>query len=62
MPVIKDDEICGYLIGGDYVCRKCVEQDEADNATLNELLLQNKIEAGDDGYYCIRCGDPIKAL
>jgi len=62
MPVIKDDAIRGYLIDGEYVCRKCIERDEADKAELNELLLQHGIEANDDKYYCARCGEPIKAL
>ena len=62
MPVIKNDEIRGYSINGEYVCLEHVEQDEADNAKLKELLLQHDIEASDDKYYCARCGELIQAL
>ena len=62
MPMIKDEEIRGYVIDNEYVCRDCVERDEADRAKLSELLLQHDIEKGDDNYYCIRCTEPIVAL
>ena len=56
MPVIHDDEVLGYIVGQEYVCRECVDNDEKEAITINDLICD-----GADGYqcFCDRCGKRI---
>jgi len=62
MPVIKDDEIRGYLIGEECVCRSCIRQYEEGDAMADDLILQYEVERRDLRYYCDRCSTEITPL
>jgi len=62
MPVIKDEEIRGYLIEEECICRDCIKQDEVGAMTVNGLILQYEIAREDFRYFCDRCGEEISSL
>ncbi len=58
MPVIKDDDIIGYFVGRETVCRKHISPDEEKDIAADDLILENDLD-GEDRYFCDRGGHEI---
>jgi hypothetical protein len=54
MATIKDDDVIGYLIDEEHVCKECATQEEERSATLDETITVNNAD-GDTRYFCGRC-------
>ena len=56
MGMIKEEEIIGYRFeNGEIVCNECVTKEEIDNASEDEILIENDREGGTIRYFCDRC-------
>lgn len=58
MPTILDEDIIGYLISGEIVCRRCTSYEEERVAKLEDLLLESNCNDGKHRF-CSRCEEPI---
>ena len=58
MVVVKDEQIVGYLIDQECVCRGCVKPSEETRLTLHNLIVQNEVNSG-AWCFCDRCGKKI---
>lgn len=58
MCIVRDEEIVGYLIGEECVCRRCVNGIEVDRVTLNNLIIEDVLGNG-ERYFCDRCHEEI---
>jgi DNA-directed RNA polymerase subunit RPC12/RpoP len=57
MGAIKDEEIYGYFIGNQYVCRICVSNKEEFEVSQDELITDDGQE--DSQIFCDRCQQRI---
>ena len=55
--VIKDDDILGYVLGNECVCRGCIERDELLGLSMSEVIVYGNIDG--NRYFCDRCGEAI---
>ena len=58
MSIIKDDEILGYFIGEECVCRDCVTDEEEKEVTQSDLITEKDI-GNEKRYFCDRSGKEI---
>lgn len=61
MPMIKDEEICGYYVDQECVCRECITRQEKEQLTPNSFILDSDLE-NEDWYFCDRCEEMITQL
>ena len=54
MAVIKNDEILGYVIDGEIVCRYSATLEEEMDATLDNVITEDDCE-DEKVYFCNRC-------
>lgn len=59
MGIIKNEEIVGYIIDQQCVCRDCVLKDEEKELTIEELITSDDLEH-EDRYFCDRCHTEIR--
>ena len=59
MSVIKDEEIVGYFIGEECVCRNCVTDDETEKEVTQSNLITDKNIGNGARFFCDRCGKEI---
>ena len=58
MGVFKDDEILGYFVGEECVCRDCITAEEEKEVTQSDLITDKDI-GNEKRYFCNRCGKEI---
>ena len=58
MSIIKNDDVVGYLIDREHVCKECATQEEIRDATLDEIVTVHDVD-GDDRYFCDRCKEEM---
>ena len=54
MAVIQNDDVVGYHIDQEHICKECATQEEESGATLDETITVNDAD-GDSRYFCERC-------
>jgi len=59
MSVIKDEEILGYFIGEECVCRECVTDDEETKEVTQSNLITDTDIGNENRYFCDRCKKEI---
>ncbi len=59
MGVHKNEDVIGYRIGEEVVCRDCVSKEEADNVEEEDLILESEEANNDDLIFCNRCNKKI---
>ncbi|MGE5530468.1 MAG: hypothetical protein ACM3X6_15180 [Patescibacteria group bacterium] len=63
MAIYKDEEIAGYYINKEIVCKDCATEEEADKVTQDDLITFAGIQkAIDDGerFFCDQCNQQIR--
>ncbi len=55
MGVINTEDIVGYWIEQECVCRDCVSKEEAARASQDDIITAEEVDSGDNLYFCDRC-------
>jgi len=53
MAIIKEEEIVGFNIENETVCRDCTSTEEEENVDLSNIILEN--DSAVDWFFCDRC-------
>lgn len=62
MPIVNDNDIFGYFIGEEIVCRECIETDEEKAITCDDLIFDSDLGNPEKRYFCDRCNEEITTL
>ena len=58
MAVIQSDDVVGYHIDQEHVCKECATQEEIRDVTLDDIITVHSID-GDNRYFCDRCKEEL---
>jgi hypothetical protein len=57
--IIKEEDIRGYRIEKEIVCKDCVEQEELVDLINDQIITNDEIEHSSSHYFCDRCSMEI---
>ena len=59
MGIISLDDVVGYRVKAQIVCKNCIEKQEFFDITENTVLPREVVDAGNDMYFCDRCKERL---
>ena len=54
MAVIQNDDIAGYIIGHEHICKECATQEEQKGRNFDEIITVYDLDSK-NRYFCDRC-------